>query len=101
MISRLRFPRLNHVRGCTLNRQWLVTELLVLRNWFRFRGIADMAGPVAGVANDPTCDIGGYQLNSLDAGFCLYRKWLTHGQMVCIANAGNFRFLSASSKVTR
>jgi hypothetical protein len=46
----------------------------------------------------PTCDIGGYQLSSLDAGFCLYRKWLTHGQMVCIANAGNFRFLSASSK---
>ena len=43
----------------------------------------------------------GYQLNSLDAGFCRYRKWLTHGQTVCIANAGNFRFLSASSKVTR
>jgi hypothetical protein len=21
----------------------------------------------------PTCDIGGYQLNSLNAGFCLYR----------------------------
>jgi hypothetical protein len=53
------------------------------------------------VKNGEIDDIGGYQLNSLNAGFCLYRKWLTHGQMVCIANAGNFRFLSASSKVTR
>src|SRR4030088_986718 len=45
----------------------------------------------------PTCDIGRPQLNSLDARFCLYRKWLTRGQMVCRPNAGNFRFLSASS----
>jgi hypothetical protein len=37
----------------------------------------------------------GYHLNSIDAGFCLHRKWLTHGRMVC--SAGNFRFLSASS----
>jgi len=49
----------------------------------------------------PTCDIGGYQLNSLNAGFCLYRKRLAHRQMVCMANTGNFRFLSASSKMTR
>ena len=38
---------LSHVHGCTINRQWLVAELLVLRNCFRFRGIVDMAGPVA------------------------------------------------------
>src|SRR6266478_7741474 len=44
------------------------------------------------------CWIGGFQLNSRDAGFYLYRKWLTYGQMVCPVNDGNFRFLSASSK---
>ena len=38
---------LSHVHGCTINRQWLVAELLVLRNCFRVRGIVDMAGPVA------------------------------------------------------
>ena len=31
-------------------RQWLVAELPVLRNCFRFKGIADMAGSVAGTA---------------------------------------------------
>ena len=41
-------PSLNHVRGRTINRQWLVAKLLALRSWFRIRGIADMAGPVAG-----------------------------------------------------
>src|SRR5258708_22688078 len=46
MISGLRFRSLNRVHGCTINR--LVAELPVLRNCFRFRSIADMAGPVAG-----------------------------------------------------
>jgi hypothetical protein len=48
MISRLRFAHLNHVHGCAINRPWLAAVLPVLRNWLRFRGIADMAGLVAG-----------------------------------------------------
>jgi hypothetical protein len=38
---------MNHVRGRTI-RQWLVAGLPVLRNCFRFRGIADMTGLVSG-----------------------------------------------------
>ena len=30
------FRSLNHVHACTINRQWRVAELLVLRNCFRF-----------------------------------------------------------------
>jgi hypothetical protein len=48
MIARLRFRSLKHVHECTINRQWLVAELPVLRHCFRFSGIADMAAPVAG-----------------------------------------------------
>ena len=52
-VVRRRFPiasaaRFNHAHGCIINRQWLVAELLVLRSCFRFRGITDVAGPVAG-----------------------------------------------------
>jgi hypothetical protein len=42
MIARLRFRSLKHVHGCTINRQWLVAELPVLRHCFRISGIADI-----------------------------------------------------------
>ena len=48
MIARLRFRSLKHVHGCTIDQQWLVAELPVLRHCFRFSGIADMVAAVAG-----------------------------------------------------
>jgi hypothetical protein len=42
-------------------RQWLVAELLVLRNCFRFSGIAEMAGPVAGTTRSRMTQ-GGHRL---------------------------------------